>query len=214
MPALGFVGLAVLFALLLALVAPKVFAAAPPQPPPAAATPPPADAPPLSRDQLSAKLKKLAETPPPKELKRGAMCYDMAMPSDVADYTCPIDGSHTQYSKNAWLAQAVRHLSALRTAAASLPGISASLDEREFCRKCTPTAPESPEPILVVKLADGTEKRTRGVSEQDLTILSEFLRDQLKHEGDTGTETPLKDLLPRIRELLGLDEKAAPKPSK
>jgi hypothetical protein len=212
MPALGVIGLAILFALALALVVPRVFAAAPPPPPPATASTPASDAPPLSREQLNAKLKKLSETPPPKELKRGAMCYDMAMPSDVADYTCPIDGSHTQYSKNAWLAQAVRHLSALRTAAASLPGLSASLDEREFCRKCTPKAPESPEPILVVKLADGTEKRTRGVSEQDLTMLSEFLRDQLKHEGDTGTETPLKDLLPRIRELLGMVE--APKPSK
>jgi hypothetical protein len=212
MPALGIIGLAIFFALALALVAPRVFAAAPPPPMPTEAKTPPADAPPLSRDQLNAKLKKLAETPPPTELKRGAMCYDMAMPKDTADYTCPIDGSHTQYSKNAWLAQAVRHLPALRADAASLPGISASVDEREFCRKCTPKAPESPEPILVVKLADGTEKRTRGVNEQDLTILSEFLRDHLKHEGDTGTETPLRDLLPRIRELLGMNE--APKPSK
>jgi len=213
MPAIGLIGLAIVVALVLALFAPRVFAAAPPTPdaPPTADRSPAADATPLTREQLAAKLRKLSETPAPTELKRGAMCYDMAMVSGTFDYTCPIDGSHTQYSKEASLAQSVRQLASLRSAAASLPGVSASIDEREFCRKCTPKAPENPAPILVVKLSDGAERRTRGVTEEDLTTLGEFLRDQLKHEGSTGGETPLKDRLPRIRELLGLDEKPSKK---
>ena len=62
-----------------------------------------------------------------------------------------------------------------------------------------------PEPILVVKLHDGTERRTRGVGWNDLQLLQEFLADQVKHSGGNGAESPLKDDMPRIRQLLGLD---------
>jgi len=205
MPALGILGLITLaIVLVLAALAPRAIAASPPSNPvPPAAAPAPA-APLLTKAQLAEKLRKLGETPAPANLKMGASCYDMAMGPDTADFVCPRDGSRTHYSKNLGVAETVRKVPSLRQTAASLPGISASIDDSEFCRQCTPTAPADPQPILIVKLPDGTEKRTRGVNWRDLDILQEFLTDQLKHQGDTGRETPLKDNLPRIRELLGI----------
>jgi hypothetical protein len=206
MPALGIFGLVALAVVIaLAALAPKAFAAAPPPPfPPTPASAAGPKAPLLTRAQLAEKLRKLGETPAPADLKMGASCYDMAAPSDTADFVCPRDGSRTSYSKNISLAGTVRELPTLRQTAESLPGISASIDDSEFCRQCTPTAPAAPKPILIVKLPDGTEKRTRGVGLRDLDILQEFLTGKLKHQGETGDETPLKDNLPRIRELLGI----------
>ena len=204
MPAIGLVGLAVLLAVVLAFFAPRVFAAAPPSKP--AATEPAPSAPPLTRAQLNDKLQKLAETPPPTELSFGAKCYDQAAPPETADFVCPRDGSRTQYTRNAAVAGRVRGLPALRQAAAALPGLSATIDDSEFCRTCTPKAPADPQLILVVKTPEGGEKRTRGVSYEDLQLLREFALGALKHEGDQGRETPLKDKLPRIREMLGVSK--------
>jgi hypothetical protein len=206
--------LAVLVAALLAFFAPAVLAAAPPAKsganPPAAEPAPPVA--PLTREQLSDRLQKLAETPPPTQLSTGADCYKVAMPPDTADHVCPRDGSRTSYSKNATVARRVRELPSLRQAASTLPGIKASIDDSEFCRVCTPKAPADPQPVLVVTLPGGGERRTRAVTDDDLQVLREFAMGSLKHEGGQGYETPLKDRLPRIRELLGMDDK--PKPSK
>jgi hypothetical protein len=210
MPAIGLLGLAaVVLAIALALFAPRVFAAAPPPagstPKPAAADPA-APAAPLTREQLKDKLQKLAETPPPAQLSFGAKCYDQAAPPETADFVCPRDGSRTQYTRNAAVASRVRSLPALRQEAAALPGLSATIDDSELCRKCTPKAPDDPQLVLVVRLPDGGEKRTRGATRQDLQLLREFALDSVKHEGEQGRETPLKDSLPRLRELLGLDK--------
>jgi hypothetical protein len=205
MPALALLVLAVLVAALLAFFAPRAFAAAAPAKsganPPAAEPAPPT--PPLTREQLDAKLKKLAETPPPADFAPAAECYKTARPPDTADFVCPKDGARTGYSKNAAVAQRVREAQGLQQTAASLPGLSASIDDSELCRKCTPKAPADPQHILVVKLPDGSEKRTRGVTAEDLQLLREFALGSLKHRGDFGQETALKDRLPRIREMLG-----------
>ena len=214
MPAFALVVLAVLVAALLAFFAPAVLAAAPPAKsganPPAAEPAPPAA--PLTRERINDKLQKLAETPAPAQLSSGADCYKPKAPPLTADFLCPKDGSRTSYSNGAELAGRVRDLPGMRQAATSLPGLSASIDDSEFCRKCTPKAPADPQPVLIVKTPGGGEQRTRGVTSDDLQLLREFAMGSLKHEGGQGYETPLKDRLPRIRELLGMDDK--PKPSK
>jgi hypothetical protein len=163
-----------------------------------------APTPPLTREQLDERLKKLAETPAPTGLSFGAKCYDQARPPDTTVFICPRDGSRTDYSKDAQVAHRVFGLPSLHRAAVMIPGLSASIDDSEFCRACTPRAPADPRPVLVVKLPEGGEARTRGVTAEDLKVLREFAEGSLKHEGDTGRESPLKDLLPRIREMLGV----------
>jgi hypothetical protein len=208
MPALGIVGLVLLVVLALLALAPRAFAgeAAPAPPPPGLAAKEPAPIAPLTRAELAQRLQKLTETPAPKDVGPGATCYRRAAPPTTAEYVCPKDGSHTHYSKNSVLTAEVRDVPYLRDQATRLPGVEASIDESEFCRKCTPSAPATPRATLVVRLKDGGEKRTRAVTSTDLSILREFLIGKLSHD-DQGGGTPLKSHLPRIRELLGMDEK-------
>jgi len=217
MPAIGIVGLALLVLVTLLAIAPHVFAseapAPQPAPPPSAQPAPQAPVTPLTREQLAQKLQKLAETPAPKQMGPSATCYRRAAPPQTADYVCPKDGSRTHYSRESGMAARVQELDYLRNLAALVPGVSASIDTSEFCQQCSPHAPAHPEPILEVKLKDGGTKRTRGVTSTDLSILREFLNGRIEHDDQSGA-TPLKDHLPRIRELLGLDEKPSPKPSK
>ncbi len=59
----------------------------------------------------------------------------------------------------------------------------------------------------MIKHPDGRGVRTEGVTDVDLQLLNEFLSGKLTHEGAAGRETPLKEQLPRIRQLLGQPEK-------
>jgi len=169
---------------------------------------------PLTRTQLAERLQRLEEAPvPPPELS--AMCYESAAPPTTAVYVCPKDGSRTHYSRDAALAERIEQLPILRAAVQTVSGLKVSLDESELCSRCTPTPPPSPEPILIVKLPDGAEKRTRAVIANDLLLLREFADGQLTHRGEDGAETPLKDFLPRIRQMLGMpgaEVGHAPKP--
>jgi hypothetical protein len=173
---------------------------------------PPKDTRPLTRAELAGKLKRLEEAPvpPPQPM---AMCYEAAAPPSTVDYVCPRDHSRTQVSTDSGLAERIRQLTALRMAVRTVSGLSLLLDESEFCHQCTPEPPPSPEPILVVKLPDGAEKRTRGVAPDDLLLLREFVDGALRHRGDDGEEIPLSKFLPRIRELLGVPgAEVGPKP--
>lgn len=211
MPALGLVGIVLVLLLVLAALAPRVFAAAPPakDAPPAAAAPakpgPEAKASPLTQQELQEKLSKLARSAPPTKLAPAAMCYEPVAQPATADYVCPVDGSRTQYPRQSGMVDLVRGLPGLRQAAKSLPGLDASLDEKQLCRKCSPKGQGGV--ALVVRYPDGREVRTEGVTGLDLKLLSEFLSGSDKHQGDYGNESPLKDQLPRIRALLGMPEK-------
>ncbi|MBI5544451.1 MAG: hypothetical protein HY901_11210 [Deltaproteobacteria bacterium] len=212
MPALGIVGL-VVFALVAALLAFRASASAaeasssPPPPPRAsekAAVTPPSSTP-LTRAQLEAKLRRLAETPPPEDLRPGAMCYVMAAQPDTADYTCPKCGQRTHYSKNAAAAEQVREIASMRAQVRALRGVDAALDESSFCSKCSGKASPEPTATLVVNLPDGRQHRTEGISPSDLQLLSEFLAGSVRHGAGQGREEPLLDSVPRIRQLLGLN---------
>ena len=136
---------------------------------------------PLTKEQLEARLRKLAEAPPPKPEQPAAMCYKMARPPDTADYVCPRDGSRTHYSDDISTAGQVLEVEALRDEAERLPGVAARIDDSEFCRKCTPKPPDQPTAILIVTLPDGTEHRKRGVGLGDMQILREFLAGKTAH---------------------------------
>ncbi len=161
---------------------------------------------PLSREQLQERLKKLAATPPPQDLKPGAMCYDMAGPPETADYACPVCAAKTSYPSKSGLTELVSwQLASMRATVREIAGVDARLDERELCRKCMPKAPGRPAVVLVVKHADGREVRTRDVTSEDLKLLVAFTAGRDRLEAGQGREEPLKDHLPRLRKLLGLE---------
>ena len=56
------------------------------------------DAKALSQKEIEVKLKILAETPAPKDLQRGAMCYSRAF-APAAPYMCPVCNKTSEFGK-------------------------------------------------------------------------------------------------------------------
>ena len=168
----------------------------------------PVDAPsgPGSRADIAARLKKLADAPPPKELSMGAMCYEMMAPPDRAEYVCPDCGEKTLYATADGDRDAPQFISwtlpACRETVKTVRDLTLVLDESGYCAKCSPDA-KKPTLALVVKYPDGTEHRTENVTAEDLIVLREFASGALKHDGGQQGEKPLKKWLPRLRQLLG-----------
>lgn len=174
----------------------------PPEAAPVASQPPPTE-----RERLQAKLGALVAAPAPSELDRGAMCYAKVFVPEPAEFICPRCGARTQHQQS--VAPRLREVVKARTAAAAVKGLKVTLDESEFCRKCTPEAPEAPALTLVVTFADGRIHRVRGVTPKDLQLISEFLAGADKHRGEQDQEQPLKDYAARLDQLLGLSQDAA-----
>jgi len=171
----------------------------------------PVDAPsgPGSRADIAARLKKLADAPPPKELSMGAMCYEMMAPPERAEYVCPDCGEKTLYA-NATDGRGIPEfiswtLPACRESVRKIRDLAVTLDESAYCAKCSPDA-KTPRLALVVKYPDGSEHRTENVTARDLTLLVEFTTGALKHDAGQQGEEPLAKHLPRLRELLGSPE--------
>ena len=94
----------------------------------------------LNRTEIQKKLQKLSETPPPKDLKPGACCYEMAAPPDRAEYVCPKCGEKTLYSKEqAWFVE--QDVPNARRGMVELQKVAkrgVALDESQFCRHWRP----------------------------------------------------------------------------
>lgn len=163
----------------------------------------------LSRKEITERLKKLAQSPPPKDLKMGAMCYAIVGPSDRVDYVCPNCGEKTLYSidnkersASTYLIQF--ELPECRRMAKEIKGITVEFDEHEFCRKCSPGVKE-PAMILKVRYSGRTDAAvTRGITRNDLKLINEFLYGTDRHTGEQGRETPLNQYMTRLQQLLGV----------
>ena len=163
----------------------------------------------LTREQVAKRLKKLSKSPPPAKLSLGAMCYEVAAPPDRGEYVCPVCGQKTLYTRAREQGQnnvdmVLNDIPECRRMVKAIKGLNLTLDESEFCHKCSP-AVKSPGLILIVRYP-GEKKphRVRNVSSSDLEILQLFITGQDRVAGFTGTETPLKEYLPRLQELLGI----------
>ena len=158
----------------------------------------------LSREQLRTRLAGLAKAPPPKP-SMGAMCYDMAMPPQRAEYVCPACGEKSLYVEG--LAQTVAwELQSCRRQFKELQKVSGDavrLDESLFCRQCKPDE-EEPALVLVVSYKEGNPHRTKGVDSNDLRLVTEFLSGETGHKDFYDAVTPLNKHAERINELLGL----------
>lgn len=158
---------------------------------------------------LRKQLQELARSDPPKELSMGAMCYEMAMPPVRIDYTCPVCTNKTLYAaseENGWN-ESTRFLSweldACRRLVKEIKGLDIHLDESLFCKHCKPDA-DARKLALVIFYPEGKTHRVDDVSLEDLTLLKEFTSGSKTHSGAQGRETPLKDHLPRLEQLLGV----------
>lgn len=181
-------------------------------------------APTQSRAELEKRLTTLASRQPPSRLAVAAMCYEMAAPPIRLEYVCPACGARTLYAAQEhdekadaaarrvpWetLTDLIGEIRELRATAAAIKGLDVRLDESQFCSRCSPDSGE-PRLVLVLRYAGEAEpRRVPGVTPSDLQLLSEFMSGSLKHAAGMGEEQPLRDYLPRLRELLGIEPKSA-----
>ena len=165
-----------------------------------------------SNAEIEQMLRKI-ETSPAPEPKMGAMCYRVSMPEPITEYVCPVCGEKTVYpiGERGWssplhMLEPLQVLQSAANQAAAGKQASVTLDERQFCRKCLPDFTNAPQAVLVVKLPDGQEQRTPEFSITDFQILRDFFSGKAEVTGGNDFETPLKNDLSRLRELLGLKE--------
>ncbi|MHC9541350.1 MAG: hypothetical protein AB9903_17735 [Vulcanimicrobiota bacterium] len=163
----------------------------------------------MSREEIAAKLKKLSESPPPKDLKMGAECYKVAGTPQRAEYLCPACGQRTLYAyetkgKNADTRFIEEELPECRRLIKEIKGLAISLNESEFCKKCSPAA-KNPTLIIVVNYRGlTTPHRCIDVKSEDLILIREFMEGKDRHRDSYDFETPMKDHLRRLNELLGV----------
>jgi hypothetical protein len=158
----------------------------------------------FKRDAIKERLEALASAPAPTELTPGAMCYADVNERDSAEYICPKCGERTLYTVGeGWFVR--RELPLCRTLADSIPAINLQLDESQYCKKCSPGI-EQPQLCITYKLADdANETHMCGISPYDLKIMKEFMQGKDKHIGSNDEEVPLKEFLPRLQELFGIE---------
>ncbi|MBN2681045.1 MAG: hypothetical protein JXR58_00930 [Bacteroidales bacterium] len=160
-----------------------------------------------SKTEIKKMLTKLAETPAPTDLSFGAMCYDMAMPPPTVEYVCPVCGEKTLYNEDQFFVvnNIQNNLDGLRHLSGKIEQINLKIDESQFCKTCSPNV-ETPAFCLLTNIP-GTKDTTKicNVSDEDLVILLEFLNGKLKHTDFYERETPLKERIERLEQLLGVE---------
>ena len=165
-----------------------------------------------TRQEVEALLDKIAQSPVPKNLSDGASCYSRVFPPERIEYVCPVCETKTLYkweeSKIHTIETSVLihyELSFYRKQCETLRklGWEVKLDESFLCSKCR--KPDRPEELFLEVTIDGKTTRTK-LEDYDLNKLIAFAEKKLVWGNDTGGTEPLKDALPRIRELLGMPE--------
>ncbi len=165
-----------------------------------------------SKKNIEDKLKILAETEPPEELAKGAMCYSEAMAQDTAKYICTTCGEKTLYKrdehKNGYqmVELCLNELYYCRTELENIKGLNIELDESQFCKNCSPDI-ESPELCLLVNISGKKDtSKVCNVHYKDLRLINEFLHNKFKHKGSYDEEYPLVNYIDRIQQLLGVEQ--------
>ncbi len=156
----------------------------------------------MNSEEILSQLKMLAMKKPPKDLATiGAMCYKVAMPPERVDYICPKDGSKTLY-KQQYVHFIQYDLPRIRALAENMPSVTVTIDESEFCKKCSPKV-TNPQIIMTVHYTDRTHT-VKGITDRDLQLMHDFLSGKDRFTNEYDAETPLKDYIPRLEELLGV----------
>lgn len=185
----------------------------------------------MPRAEIESMLRKIETSEAPKP-KMGAMCYAMMQPPGHAKYVCPKCGEKTLYAAKNWesvyppsdrqleeranveflqsgLPACRRELEAIKKASK----LSVTLDESSFCKKCQPKAKKYGLK-LTITYNDGKTHAVPSVDHSDMLLLRNFLKGQLSYETFNESSVPLKESLPRLRELLGMKKEKETKPKK
>lgn len=162
----------------------------------------------LTRDEIKSRLERIAEEEPPHCYGPMAMCYSPASPPEEVVYTCPVCLHRTVHNDpdKAWDINATLEwkLEHIRDSITKIRGIEVTLDEREFCRRCSPGI-ETPSLRLLIKAGENQPRHTVGkIGVEDIDLLIEFCNDERTHKGERDSCSPLKDHLKRLYQLLGV----------
>lgn len=162
-------------------------------------------------DKLYEMLAELENAPKP-EAVLGAMCYMQMAPPNRVDYICPVCGKktvHVQSEDKDWMF--IEYLLDVENCRREIQVIPESfeftlgLDESEFCAHCSPNV-HVPKLALIITYRDGRSFRTSPIKRDDIRMLGAFLRKGYDYSTVRDDVHPLKDSIPRLRELLGLSE--------
>jgi hypothetical protein len=170
----------------------------------------------LEREEIKQLLRNLPASADWELDKIGAMCYKSAGPPKRAEYSCPTCGAKTLYilekdNDSYKLTIFLKWgLDQSRRLISEIKGIQVELDERQFCKKCSPNV-KSPELALNIKLPGETDSHHVKITEEDIKLLIEFTQGEITHEYRSWFEgeTMLKMHKNDLERLLGIstDEK-------
>jgi len=156
----------------------------------------------LTRKQLDKMLEETAKNPVTSTLSPGAMCYRMSLPPERTEYNCPLCKTKTLYAK--WentgengYRQQIKRIREL--------GLDAALDETDLCSQCRRDKTTGSVKFHILVKVDDRSVRTQ-LEVYDLTKVIAFLEKKDVWKADNEATHPLKDALPRIRKILGMEK--------
>jgi hypothetical protein len=134
--------------------------------------------------------------------KHGATCYaPTPSPSRMqADYICPMCGERSVYMNGSHAGALLLELPEIRALVAEIQnttGAAVSLDESQFCRKCSPKITN---PKLVLRIAINGEPvhEIDSITVGDLCNARDYFWGTLSPQSKAAWNSPLKDLLPQL----------------
>jgi hypothetical protein len=148
----------------------------------------------------------LAKSSPPTNLSTGAMCYKVAGPPNRVEYVCPTCGVKTLYTETEAF-RVHRDLPACRATINTVNCLDIKLNESQFCRKCSPNFEHPSIGIIIKYKGDPKEQIIWGISRTDLDLLAEFCQGKNIHSDNNDFESPLKNYMNRLQELLKIKVK-------
>jgi hypothetical protein len=145
----------------------------------------------------------------------GAMCYKVSVPRPEIAYICPKCGERTVYDgdtptvkevKAEVIGVVAKEIASCRREFAELRKVAGdttmSLDESQFCRKCSPNVTE---PKLVLYFSyQGKPREIKDISRDDLQILREFFAGRPLKENGATSKKQLEHRRHRLEQLLGV----------
>lgn len=135
------------------------------------------------------------------------MCYQVAGPPSVSEYTCTVCGEKTIYHNmhTRFIEYELETARRLADSIISSTDLMIEVDESLYCSFCSDASAEDACLMLRVTTSEG-EVLSNEVSVTDLRMLDSFLRGELFWVTATDDRIPLKDNADRLRRLLGLAE--------
>ena len=181
----------------------------------------------FTKTELKERLKALAaSTPPPKEeLATGAMCYKPVMLTGTVDVLCTTCQSKNIVAKSFFskeLDEMTRYVQLINK---SKRNLDVTLDNRFMCTKCNPKLKDHEGPIdaseaerrlystddkamdgcyLLIKMKGEEMPRRVKIDLRGLKLLAAFVQGKDRVTSDNDRESPLKDQITVIQQILGL----------